>query len=96
MPYHEYFPEIYMRLQEELQSHPALLVNLLQLPKDSPIEMKLGEVAAFCGIILDGFYDAEQVEQLCEECLNRLKQARMELIQDFAPATGSTPPKLLN
>jgi len=92
---HVYFPEVYMRLQEEIQKHPALMMNLLQLPKDSSMEMKLGEVAAFVGIILDGFYDAEQVEQLCEECLRRLKHARMELIQDFAPP-ATTPSNLLN
>lgn len=83
--YNEYFPEVYLRLQEEIQKHSALMVTLLQLPKDSPVEMKLAEITAFCGIILDGHYDADQVEEICEECLKRLKKAREELITDFAP-----------
>lgn len=83
--YNEYFSNTFIVLNEELQNHPALLINLLQLPKDSPVEMKLGEIAAFCGIILDGMYTPEQVEELCEECIKRLRHARLELVTDFAP-----------
>lgn len=82
--YHEMFPPVFLALQEEIQNHQALLVNLLQLPKDSSMEMKLAEVAAFCGIILDGFYNEEQVMEICEECIKRLKQARVELIVDIS------------
>ena len=78
------FPPVFLALQEEIQNHQALLANLLQLPKDSSMEMKLGEVAAFCGIILDGFYDEEQVIEICEECIKRLRQARVELIADIS------------
>lgn len=90
--YNEYFSPVYIALNEEIQKHQHLIINLLQLPKDSPVEMKMAEIAAFCGIILDGVYTPEQVEELCEECLKRLKQARVELIADFAPP--STPPAL--
>lgn len=82
--YHEMFPPVFLELQEEIQKHQALLVNLLQLPKDSSMEMKLAEVTAFCGIILDGFYDEEQVIEICEECVKRLRAARVELILDIS------------
>jgi mannose/fructose/N-acetylgalactosamine-specific phosphotransferase system component IIB len=88
--YYEMFPPVVMAMQEEIQHHPALLQNLLQLPKDAPMEMKLGEVAAFVGIILDGYYDNDQVLELCEEITHKLKHARAELIADFAP------PKLIS
>ena len=82
--YHEMFPPVFLELQEEIQKHQALLVNLLQLPKDSSMEMKLAEVTAFCGIILDGFYDEEQIIEICEECVKRLRKAREELILDIS------------
>ena len=82
--YHEMFPLAFLALQEEIQKHQALLANLLQLPKDSSMEMKLAEVTAFCGIILDGFYDEEQLIEICEDCVRRLKQARAELIVDIS------------
>jgi len=82
--YHEMFPPVFLALQEEIQKHQALLKNLLQLPKDSSMEMKLAEVTAFCGIILDGDYDEDQVMEICEECIKRLKQARAELIVDIS------------
>jgi len=82
--YHEMFPPVFLALQEEIQKHQALLVNLLQLPKDCGMEMKLGEVAAFCGIILDGDYNEKEIIELCEECVKRLKQARAELIADIS------------
>lgn len=81
--YHEMFPQEVMELQEEIQKHQALMVNLLQLPKDCGLEMKLGEVAAFCGIILDGYYDEEEILELCKECVKRLRKAREELIVDI-------------
>lgn len=82
--YHEYFPPVIQALQEEIQKHPALLKNLLQLPKDCGIEMKLGEVAAFCGIILEGYYDNDQILELCDIFVTKLKHARAELIADIS------------
>jgi hypothetical protein len=77
--YHEYFPPVYIELQEELQSHNNLLVRLLQLPKDAPMEMKLAEIATYCDMVLDGFYDTAQVEFLVGEMLKKLKQKRGQL-----------------
>lgn len=78
--HHELFPEVFIELQAEIQQHEQLLINLLQLPKDSPMEVKLGEVAAYCQIVLDGMYTQEDVEKLCEILLKKLKQRRTPLI----------------
>lgn len=78
--HHEMFPEVFIELQAEIQQHEQLLINLLQLPKDSPMEVKLGEVAAYCQIVLDGMYTQEDVEKLCGILLKKLKQKRTPLI----------------
>ena len=80
--HHTYFNDVALELNQEIQYHQALLMNLLQLPKDSPIELKLGEVAAFVGIILDGTYDNDEIVELMGEILKRLRAARVELILD--------------
>lgn len=74
------FPEVFIELQKEIQQHEKLLINLLQLPKDSPMEMKLGEVAAYCGIALDGVYTQEDIENLCEILVKKLRQKRTPLV----------------
>jgi len=88
MPYIEYFPEVFIELQEELQSHNDLLVKLLQLPKDSPMELKIAEIATHVDIVLDGFYTAEDVEKLVGILLQKLKQKRGQLPDIYVPIAG--------
>jgi hypothetical protein len=76
----EMFPEVFIELQREIQHHESLLISLLQLPKDSPMEMKLGEVAAYCDIVLDGDYTQKDVENLCKVLLKKLAQKRSSII----------------
>ena len=80
------FPEVYIELQAEIQKHAVLLEKLLQLPVDCGLEMKLGEVAAHCGIVLDGFYSAEDIERLCGTLTNKLKRMRGEIVLSVVPA----------
>ena len=82
--YLEMFPEVIIELQAEIQKHPDLIVNLLQLPKDSEVEEKLGEVAAFVGVMLDGYYNEDAVLDLCETLLVKLKDKRRELVVETA------------
>jgi len=82
--YNEYFAQVWLELNEEIQAHNTLRINLLQLPKDSPFELKFAEIAAFCGIILDGVYNNEELEEIAEDCLQRLRKARVELIEDIS------------
>jgi len=81
--YHEMFPPEILAMQEEIQMHPALLSNLLQMPPNSALEDKMGEVAAFVGIILDGYYGNDEILELAEEITKRLRAARVELILEI-------------
>lgn len=81
--YYQMFPEVVQALQEEIQKHQGLMYNLLQLPKDSPMELKLGEIAAYCGVVLDGVYTEQEVLELMEKCLHELRKARVELVTDI-------------
>ena len=82
--YYEFFPEEVMQLQEEIQRHQALLIQLCQLPANSDFTDKLGTVAAFCGVLLDGMYDNDSLLKLCDILRKKLVEARVELIADIA------------
>ena len=85
MVQHVYFPQSIIELQEEVQSHNQLLINLLQLPKDSPIELKIGEIAAYCDVVLDGYYGEEEIDKLCDILVQKLKQKRGQLPDIYVP-----------
>jgi hypothetical protein len=89
--YYEMFPEEIIELQAEIQQHEPLLTQLLQLPKDSPMEMKLGEVASYCGVILDGYYNSEDILKICIVLINKLKRKRGELVLEIVQ---SLPPQV--
>ncbi len=84
-----FFPEEFLAFQEEIYYHEDLLIKLLQLPKDSPMEMKLGEVATYCEVVLDGYYDAEAVVNLCKILTKKLRAKRGELVLEVVQ---SVPP----
>lgn len=81
--YHGYFPEPVLMLQEEIQQHPQLLTTLCQLPPNSDLGDKLGEVAAYCEVILDGFYDNDSLLKLCEILLKKMQAKRLGGMSDI-------------
>lgn len=84
--YHELFPPIIIELQAEIQQHPDLLVNMLQLPKDSPIELKMAEVATYCDMVLNGIYTEDDILKLAGIMINKMKSKRGELVLEIATA----------
>jgi hypothetical protein len=89
MHYH-YFPQPYIDLQEELLNHIGLVQQLEELPEEADLADRLGVVCAYCGIILEGYYTAEECEELVTECVNRLRKAREELIEDISKPIEAT------
>lgn len=85
------FPEVFIDLQAEIQQHEQLLINLLQLPKDASMEMKLGEVAAYCEVVLDGYYGEEDVINLCDILVRRMQRIRGKWTLDISLPLASTP-----
>lgn len=91
--YHELFPPVIIELQAEIQQHPDLLISLLQLPKDSPIELKMAEVATYCDMVLDGIYTEDDILKLASIMINKMRSKRGELVLDLASVL---PPNLLH
>lgn len=79
MAYLEYFPEAQIQLQEEIFQHPELC-RLLQNHPPQEKEMRLAEIATYCGIILHGVYSPEDIEELCKTLLKKLIEKRTQLI----------------
>lgn len=83
---HQYFPEEFLELQREITNHPTLMEFLSKHPPNE-FEVRMAEVAAYCGIILDDVYCEKDLIKLADTCTKKLKEARVELIQDFGVQT---------
>jgi hypothetical protein len=70
---HEYFPAAAMALQEEIANHPALVAILGSLPPSTTLHERVGHIAAYCNVVLDGMYLEEDLEQLFNYLIKRLK-----------------------
>lgn len=68
-----YFPESMLALNEEVQHHPKLQELMSQ---HDDMETKLAEIAAYCGIVLDGYYSGKDLEHLAHILTMKLRQAR--------------------
>ncbi len=69
----EFFPEAAIALNEEIRNHPALQVVLGELPQSTTLEERVGHIAAYCDVVLDGPYLEEDLEKLFYLLLKRLK-----------------------
>lgn len=70
---HEMFPPIMLELQREIKNHPQLVKKLAAMPDESPPEARMGMVFAYCGMVVDGYYNEEAVEKLITIALGKLK-----------------------
>jgi hypothetical protein len=71
----QYFDDRRIALNRELQFHPDLCELLAKHPIDE-FEIRLAELAALFGIIVDGDYYPEQLNELCEILTKKLCQRR--------------------
>ena len=74
---HEYFPEGIIALQKELATglHPQLEKLLANHPAVE-WEIKLAEIASYCGVLLDDTYQKEDFNQLGFILAGRLEVLR--------------------
>jgi hypothetical protein len=82
----DFFPEEWIALGLEIRNHPVL-VELLQKHHQSEFEVILAEIAAYCEVILDGFYTREDISNICKICTERLIRKRGTII--LLNGTGS-------
>lgn len=72
MPVHmEMFPPVVLEIQRELENHP-MLTSILR--PDMTLEERVGHIAAYCNVVLDGYYDDKDLEALFTMLLGRLKK----------------------
>ena len=79
MAYLEYFSPQRLALQQEVMQHPELM-TLLANHGGAEWETKLAEIAAYCGVILDGAYLPEELDNLCDILIRKLQEKRTLII----------------
>lgn len=77
---HEYFPPIAPALQEEISNHPDLMRALQRLPDESSMEERFAMVLAYCGMVVDGWYDEKKMEKLFGIAMVKLRDKRMSVV----------------
>ena len=80
MPYAiEMFPDEVMELNRELATpyHPPLAAIMHALPTDTSFAERIGHIAAYCDLILDGEYMPEDIAKICGELVKRLEKKRI-------------------
>lgn len=66
-------------LQEELRFHPELCELIAKHPA-SEFELRIAEIAAYCDILLDGYYTPDELSKLCGIMAAKLYERRTQLI----------------
>lgn len=73
----EFFPEGVILLNRELATglHPKLEARLANHPADET-EIRLAEIASYCGVVVNGVYEPDQIAELCAILSGRLEVLR--------------------
>lgn len=71
----EFFSDHRIELDREVVNHPDLITLLQNHPVDE-FEIRLMEIATYCGIALDGEYYQEDLDRLCKVLKERLYTKR--------------------
>jgi len=75
-PHIEWFPPVVLELQKEIALHPKLVAQLTMDTLESDLETRIGTVAAYCDMLLDGYYTEKQLQDLFPIMLEKLRKKR--------------------
>lgn len=87
--YYEFFPEIFIQLQLEIQRRHPRLIQRLQKHDQLELGVIFAEIASYCSIGLNDTFDEEMLEALAEILLGKLQamaspmQAEPKFSEDF-------------
>lgn len=72
------WPDEVIRLNEELATglHPKLEAIFTGLPPEIDFAERLGHIAAYCDLILDGMYSPDDIAGICGTLVKRLEAKR--------------------
>jgi len=68
-------PRYWVELNRELAHHPELMAALSHYGMHELLE-KLGEIAAYCSVLLDGYYMEDNVEHIVVGLTQKLRDRR--------------------
>lgn len=73
------FPEEVIELNRELATdyHPGLKAILHTLEPGADFTERLGHIAAYCELVLDGMYSPDDIVGICAKLVDRLKERRV-------------------
>lgn len=78
-PVLEYFHHSRVELQKEVANHPQLIEQLAAF-SHKDFGGKIGTVAAYCNIAMDGVYSQHDIDKLCGILIDKLKKKRTIII----------------
>ncbi len=87
-PSFEYFPAARVALNREVKYHPELMKLLIAYNPVTQFPDMIGEIAAYCGIMVDGTYTPKQLDDMCDVLYRELVSSRQIII------TGEGPPAI--
>lgn len=73
-------PQVFLELDQEIMQYWPELVRLMNNHASDNFEVRLGEAAAFVNIYCHGNYSVQDLENLAEHILERLKKRRASVI----------------
>jgi len=75
MAYLEYFPEVFIELNKEIQQHDELQTLLLN-NQNNDMLIKFAQVAAYCKVALDDTYTDQDLQKIAEILIDKLRAKR--------------------
>ena len=78
----EYFSIEMQALNEEVTNHPELS-PLLAACEPNDLGAKLGEIAAYCNIVLDGAYTPAELDKLAGILVHKLKDRNTAIVSSM-------------
>jgi hypothetical protein len=84
----EMFPSELIALNEETAKHPEL-GKLLAQQDNRDVYIMLCEIAAYCGVVLEGTYTREDVLAICDKLTMHLQKMRTIVIMPDLPSESN-------
>ena len=75
----QYFPDEMLALQVEISYHPKLQ-GLLICHSSADFVSRIAEIATYCEVLLDGYYDEEEIKNICTILRRKLQEKRISIM----------------
>ena len=76
----EYFPQEAIVLQQEVIKHPALVYELQRMPHQATLSERFAVIAAYCGMLLEGYYTEDELQKLFHIAIQKLRDKSTSIL----------------